>query len=156
MNCSVPLRRLSPLQQGKMTLGHSKWDPEVAIQTKLHFFVLLKLASSFCNSKIRFGCSQTSNQTGCSLDAETSLAPTYPTLTFFNMSASVDCYRASMDHKNFICFLKAMTIKLSNCKKLLYALEVPFLGFARSHFTGFFFLRILGNFLHFENGTSSA
>ena len=46
MNCSVPLRRLSPLE-GKMTLGHSKWDPEVAIQTKLHFFVLLKLASLF-------------------------------------------------------------------------------------------------------------
>ena len=56
MNCSVPLRRLSPLQ-GKMTLGHSKWDPEVAIQTKLHFFVLLKLASLFSDKKIRFGCS---------------------------------------------------------------------------------------------------
>ena len=24
-----------------MTLGHSKWDPEVAIHPKLHFFVLL-------------------------------------------------------------------------------------------------------------------
>ena len=54
MNCSVPLRRLSPLE-GKMTLGHSKWDPEVAIQTKLHFFVLLKLASLFWNSKITCG-----------------------------------------------------------------------------------------------------
>ena len=46
MNCGVPLRRLSRAE-GKMTLGHSKWDPEVAIQTKLHFFVLLKLASLF-------------------------------------------------------------------------------------------------------------
>ena len=56
MNCSVPQRRLSPLQ-GKMTPGQSKWDPEVAIQTKLHFFVLLKPASLFSDTKIRFGCS---------------------------------------------------------------------------------------------------
>ena len=53
MNCGVPLRRLSRAE-GKMTLGHSKWDPEVAIHPKLHFFVLLsRVAFTLRQRKIK-------------------------------------------------------------------------------------------------------